>query len=128
MDALTAGRADTERSDASWRGAVTVAEAPALRDSLYRLLDTFGGTSLRLDVSAVTSIDKAGIALLVGVNRRAAAAGRTFILLDSAGAVSYALSRMHVLHTFLVTEVVPAIIDLHGVERSWEKAGRSEGR
>jgi anti-anti-sigma factor len=122
MDSLAAGRLSTDTTEISWQGAVTWRDTPGLRDQLLELLNTSESTSLRIDVRQVTSIDNSGVALLVRANRQAAATGRMFVLIDSAGAVSQALSRMHLLTAFLVTEVVQADIDLTGIGRT---AGRS---
>ncbi len=100
----------------AWHGPVTSAETPLLREQLFDLLDASDGTSLRLDVRGVTSIDRSGTALLIGARNRAAAGGRMFVLVDSAGPVSHALSRLHLLTTFLVTEMVQSDDDL-AVER-----------
>jgi len=108
MDPLTAGRLNADHLQIAWRGAVTAADTPRLREQLFELLNTAGGTSLRVDVRAVTSIDQAGVAALIGARRRAANSGRTFVLIDSGGAVTQALSRMHLLGAFLVTQAVPA--------------------
>jgi anti-anti-sigma regulatory factor len=117
MDALTAGRLDADKIETTWHGAVTSHETPALREQLFSLLDSAGGTSLRVDVRGVTAIDRSGIAVLIGARRRAAATGRTFVLIDSGGPVSTELRRMHVLDSFLVTQVVPADRNLAGTAR-----------
>jgi anti-anti-sigma regulatory factor len=117
MDALTAGRLDADKIETIWHGAVTSQETPALREQLFALLDSASGTSLRVDVRAVTAIDRSGIAVLIGARRRAAATGRTFVLIDSGGPVSKELRRMHVLDSFLVTQVVPADHNLAGTSR-----------
>ena len=67
-----------------------------------------GERRVRLDVREVTSIDAAGVAVLVGARHRAEALGRTFVLVDSAGPVTQALQRLHLLPAFLVTQVVSA--------------------
>ncbi len=117
MDSLTAGRLSADKIETAWRGAVTSQETPELREWLFDLLDAPGGTSLRVDVRGVTSIDRSGIGVLIGANHRAAAAGRTFVLIDSGGPVSQALRRIHLLDSFLVTQVVSADHDLAGIAR-----------
>jgi anti-anti-sigma factor len=118
MDALTAGRFSADKIETAWWGAVTSRETPELRERLFDLLDTPGATSLRVDVRGVTSIDRSGIGVLIGANHRAAATGRTFVLIDSGGPVSQALRRTHLLDSFLVTQVVPADHDLVGMARA----------
>ena len=108
MDALTTGRLRPDSHEDAWEGAVTAEVTAALRDRLAALISTPGGTSVRLDVRAVTSIDAAGVAVLVGARRAAQAAGLTFILVDSGGPVTQTLQRMHLLPAFLVTQVVSA--------------------
>jgi anti-anti-sigma regulatory factor len=124
MDALIAGRISVDKIKTVWRGAVTWRETPALRERLSDLLETPGGTSLRVDVRGVTSIDQSGIAVLTGANDRAAATGRTFVLIDAGGPVSQALRQMHLLNSFLVTQLVPANRDLAGMSRA--RHGRSQ--
>jgi len=118
MDSLTAGRLSAHTIETIWAGAVTWRETPALRERLFDLLKTDGGTSLRVDVRGVTSIDRFGIAVLIGAKHRAAAAGRTFVLVDTGGPVSRALMSMHVLDSFLVTQLVPAERDPSGTARA----------
>jgi anti-anti-sigma regulatory factor len=89
-----------------WSGAVTTHETPALREELYRLLDSPGCTAVRLHVDSVTEIDHFGVALLIGANHRAGACGVRLILVDKAGPVTEALARVHVLQQFLVTQVI----------------------
>ena len=117
MDSLTAGRLNADNIETAWHGAVTGQETPALREQLFDLMDTSGATSLRVDVRGVTSIDRSGIAVLIGAKHRAAATGKTFVLIDSGGPVSQALRRMHALESFLVTQVVPADRNLAGIAR-----------
>jgi anti-anti-sigma regulatory factor len=110
MDALAAARlrsfADAEVD--AWHGAVTSEVTAGLRDRLYALLWAPGSTSVRLDVRDVTSIDAAGVAVLVGARHRAEALGRAFVLVDAGGPVTQALQRLHLLPSFLVTQVVSA--------------------
>jgi len=80
----------------------------SLREPLFHGLEIAGHTGVRLDVRDVTSIDRSGVALLIGANHRARAAGRQLILVDHDGPVTAALTAMHVLRGFLVTEVVAA--------------------
>ena len=110
MDALAAARlrSFSHAELDTWQGAVTSEVTAVLRDRLYALLWAPGGTSVRLDVREVTSIDAAGVAVLVGARHRAEALGRTFVLVDSGGPVTEALQRLHLLPAFLVTQVVSA--------------------
>ena len=116
MDPVITRRHGPERIRCAWQGPVTARETPELREQLFQLLDVPGSTGVRLDVRGVTTIDTFGTALLVGARNRAAASGRMFVLVDSAGPVSAALSRLHLLPTFLVTEMVQSDDDL-AVER-----------
>ena len=116
IDSSATLRRSAGRIQVAWHGPVTSLETPRLRERLFELLDASGGTSLRLDVRGVTAIDRSGTALLVGARNRTTATGRMFVLVDSAGLVSQALSRLHLLATFLVTQRVPSDDDL-AVER-----------
>ena len=95
-----------DEPEPSWAGAVTWRQTDSLRDELFRLLQAPGTMEVRLDVRAVTSIDAAGIGVLVGANHRAAAAGRRMVLIDSNGPVTATLSRLHLLGQFHVTQVI----------------------
>jgi len=99
------GNAEVERRLA-WVGAVTSQTTATLRDALFDALRVVGLIGVRLDVREVTSIDRSGIALLIGTNRRAATAGRRFVIVDNDGPVTRALAEMHVLRDFLITEVI----------------------
>jgi anti-anti-sigma regulatory factor len=125
MDSTGTRRHNPDTINAAWDGPVTWRETSGLREELFGLLDASAGTSVRLDVRGVTSIDRFGTALLVGARNRAAASGRTFVLVDSAGVVSQALSRLHLLTTFLVTEVVHSDSDLAVIRRP--RAGLRRG-
>ena len=89
-----------------WSGEITWRTTAHLRDDLYNLLESSGSTMVRLDVSAVTGIDGAGIAVLIGANHRAAAMGLRLVLIDRAGPVTTSLRRMHLLSKFQVTQVI----------------------
>jgi anti-anti-sigma factor len=92
----------------AWQGAVTAEVTAGLRERLFEALQAPGETSAYLDVRRVTSIDASGVAVLVGARSRARAAGRTLVLLDSAGPVTRALQRAHLLSAFTVTSVIRA--------------------
>jgi anti-anti-sigma factor len=108
MDTLETARLRSRGHTETWEGAVTVDVTAGLRDRLFAMLRTPGASSARLDVRGVTSIDSAGVAVLIGARRRARSAGRTFVLVDSEGPVTRALQRLHLLPAFLVTQVVSA--------------------
>lgn len=101
-------RPRSDELETSWAGPVTWRETTGLRDHLYDLLATLGGTAVRLNVRKVTEIDAAGVALLLGANTRAAATGRRLVLIDTAGPVTQALSRMHMHSRFTITQVIGA--------------------
>lgn len=88
-------------------GDVTWRETAGLREALFDLLEAPGQGGLSLDVRAVTRIDRTGVALLIGVNHRAAALGRPFTLLDAHGPVTRMLSDLRMLDDFDVTQVLP---------------------
>jgi anti-anti-sigma regulatory factor len=102
----TAGRRTPGELSLVWSGAVTAHRVPQLREDLYRQLESPGCMRIRLHVDQVTAIDEHGIALLIGANHRAAAAGLSFVLIDTGGPVTKALARIHVLNGFLVTQVI----------------------
>ena len=58
---------------------------------------------MRLDVCDVTSIDQAGVAVLIGGARRAFREGRLLVLVDRDGSVTK-MVRMHLLGRFLITQ------------------------
>lgn len=89
-------------------GEITWRVTATLRERLFDELEVDGVTGLRLDVREVSSIDRNGVALLVGLNHRAAVAGRGLILIDRNGPVTKALAAMHLLRNFVVTDVVTA--------------------
>jgi anti-anti-sigma regulatory factor len=75
-----------------WSGAVTGADVTALRGQLFDALEAPGVSILWLDVRDVTDIDRAGVALLLGAQGRAAALDRQLILIDSGGVVTDTLN------------------------------------
>jgi anti-anti-sigma factor len=101
--ALHAGGQDDERL--VWAGDIGWPVTPTLRDALFRALEVSGQSGVRLDVRQVTSISSNGVAVLVGARRRAASAGRLFVLIDRNGPVTDALASMHLLHGFLIKQV-----------------------
>ena len=68
-------------------------------------------TSVRLDVRAVTRINRGGVAILVGANHRAAAVGRRLILVDADGPVTTALAALRLLGGFYVVLVLPQVAE-----------------
>jgi anti-anti-sigma factor len=90
----------------TWAGDVSWRATSALREALFDALEVTGQTRVRLDVREVRSIDRSGIALLIGANHRAAALGRLLVLVDQGGPVTTALSAAHLLNGFNVTQVV----------------------
>ncbi|MFI5099405.1 MAG: STAS domain-containing protein [Actinomycetes bacterium] len=97
---------DPREEQLAWAGDVTWQVTAALREALFDALVATGQTGVRLDVREVRSIDRSGIALLVGANHRAAALGRLLVLTDNNGPVTRALSALHLLNGFHVTLVV----------------------
>jgi len=88
----------------AWGGPITWRETADLREALFDELEVPGLTGLRLDVRAVTAIDRTGVGLLIGANHRAAANGRRLILIDNGGLVTAALSALHMLKDFLIVQ------------------------
>ena len=62
----------------AWCGEVDVGRAPPARDQLLTLIDA--GRDLVIDLSGVTYLDSAGVAVLVEGRRRAGERGREFAL------------------------------------------------
>jgi anti-anti-sigma factor len=91
--------------ECSWEGDVTWRETADLRQELFDSLEVPGASGLRLDVRGVSSIDRSGIALLIGANHRAAATGRQLILIDANGTVTNTLARMRLSRDFSITSV-----------------------
>jgi anti-anti-sigma regulatory factor len=89
-------------------GDITWRVAAELRDVLFDQLEAPGKSGLRIDVRNVTSIDRTGIAVLVGLNHRARVTGRLLVLIDDNGPVSAALRTMHALGDFHVTQAITA--------------------
>ena len=89
-----------------WAGDITGQGTAPLREALFAALAAAGRTGVELDVRDVRSIDRSGVALLIGANHRAADVGRTLVLIDRNGPVTRALSALRVLHTFEVTQVL----------------------
>ncbi len=89
---------------AAWAGDVTWRDVAERREALFDQLEAAGCLGVRLDVRAVTSIDRTGIALLIGANHRALATGRRLVIIDDNGPVTSALARMHMLASLLITQ------------------------
>lgn len=84
----------------SWHGELTWRRTAELRESLFDLLEVPTLDRLFLDVTAVDTIDRTGVALLVGGHHRAAAMSRRLVLVDRGGTVAGALSDAGVLAGF----------------------------
>ena len=95
-------------SDCAWTGDVSWHVTADLREALFDQLEAPGRTTLRLDVRGVSSIDRTGVALLIGANHRAAARGRRLELVDTDGPVTRALAAVHMLRDFVVTQLIGA--------------------
>jgi anti-anti-sigma regulatory factor len=87
---------------------VTWRETAQLRERLFDEFEASGSTGVRLDVRRVQNIDQTGVALLIGANHRATAAGRRLVLIDANGPVTAALARMHMIPDFVITQVISA--------------------
>lgn len=87
-----------------WDGEVTWRRVAELRELLLDELDTHAD-GLLLDVRKVTSIDRTGVALLIGANMRAKSLARRLTLGDDAdGVVTAALRRAHVINDFTLAQ------------------------
>jgi anti-anti-sigma regulatory factor len=84
----------------SWSGPVTWRETAALREDLFDRLEASEGGTLWLDVRDVSVIDRTGVALLTGAQHRAHALQRGFVLIDTNGAVTTTLTRLHLQEQF----------------------------
>jgi anti-anti-sigma regulatory factor len=91
-----------------WAGPVTSADVESLRGELFDQLEALDGAILWLDVRAVTDLDRAGVALLIGAHERAAALGRQLVLIDAAGAVTETLQHLHLIEELDLVQVAPA--------------------
>lgn len=90
----------------AWAGPITWQTTPQLREALFDALEVPGHVGVRVDVREVTTIDRSGVALLIGANQRARSLGRLLILIDNGGPVTTTLAAMHLLHLFHVRLVV----------------------
>jgi len=90
--------------DCVWVGDVTWRQTGDLREALFDHFEVPDSTGVRLDVRAVTALDRTTIALLIAANHRAAARGRRLLLIDNGGLVSAALSALHLHEDFLVVQ------------------------
>ena len=87
---VTPSAPPSRRTVVKLSGGLDAAAAPALREQLIDLLH--GGTDpLVLDLSGVLSCDTAGLAVLVGTQRRARLLGTTISLLAPSPAVAKVL-------------------------------------
>jgi anti-anti-sigma factor len=89
----------------AWDGDVDWRTTSRLREDLLDGMEVPGQSGVRLDVRGVRSIDRCGIALLIGANFRASAVGRHLVLVDAQGPVIRALEGRHILGEFEVNEV-----------------------
>jgi len=89
-----------------WSGDVDWQTVGCLREALFDGLEVAGKTGVHLDVRAVTSIGLGGAALLIGANHRASAVGRSLLIVDSNGPVTSALTALHILRDFNVTQLI----------------------
>ena len=90
---------------ATWAGDVSWRDLSQRREALFDDLEASDSSGVRLDVRDVTSIDRPGVALLIGANYRASATGRRLTIIDDCGPVTRALARMNVLGSFQVSQV-----------------------
>ena len=90
----------------AWAGDVDWQATGRLREALFHGLEVTGQTGVRLDVRAVTSIGRGGVALLIGANHRASAVGRRLLIVDSNGPVTAALAALHLLPAVDITQVI----------------------
>ena len=79
-------------SRCTWSGEVTWRQTATLREQIFDLLQLDTSAQVLLDVTLVTSIDRTGVALLIGSNHRAAGVHRRLVLIDGVGHVATALS------------------------------------
>jgi len=90
---------------AVWAGDVSWRDLSQRREALFDDLEASDSSGVRLDVRSVTSIDRPGVALLIGANYRAGATGRRLTIIDDGGPVTRALARMNLLGSFHVGQV-----------------------
>jgi anti-anti-sigma regulatory factor len=112
MTSKTCRPAGDQRPDgdvAVWGGDITWRDVAERREALFDCLEAADSVGVTLDVRDVTSIDRTGVALLIGVNHRAHATGRRLVILDCNGPVTSALARMHLLGSFVVTQAPVAV-------------------
>lgn len=76
-----------------WPSVVTWREVPALREALYDAMERPGCDEVRLDARGVEDMDATGVALLVGADRRARAAGISLVVAHGGGPVATVLRR-----------------------------------
>jgi anti-anti-sigma regulatory factor len=91
----------------TWTGDISWRHLSQRREALFDDLEAADCWGVSLDVRTVTSIDRPGVALLIGANYRAGATGRRLVLIDSHGPVTSALARMNLIGNFLVTQIPP---------------------
>ena len=93
---------DRTRVEYAHIGNTTWGYTAGLRDFLFDLVEQPGCDVLELDVHDVTTIDRNGVALLIGLNLRANAIGHTLVLIDAHGPVSTELDRLGLTDDFTV--------------------------
>jgi anti-anti-sigma regulatory factor len=111
MTTKTCCAAGDQRRDlavAVWGGDVTWRDVAERREALFDRLEAAGSVGVTVDVRDVTSIDRTGVALLIGVHHRACATGRRLTILDCAGPVTRALARMHLLGSVVLVQAPAA--------------------
>ena len=89
----------------NWVGDVTWRRTASLREALFDGLERAGATGVCLDVRGVNSIDRIGIALLIGANHRATSIGSRLTLVDAHGAITEALCHMRLSEMFLIRQL-----------------------
>ncbi len=94
-------------SRCTWSGEVTWRQTATLREQIFDLLELDTSAQVLLDVTLVTSIDRTGVALLIGSNHRAAVLHRQLVLIDGVGHVATALSDAGVRPSFVIHATDP---------------------
>jgi len=103
--------ADPHEVQLAWTGRIGTPGTATLRDTLFDALEVPGSIGVRLDVRGVTSINRGGLAILVGANHRAAAVGRKLTIVDGNGPVTRALAALRLLGSFHVVLVLPPVAE-----------------
>jgi anti-anti-sigma regulatory factor len=94
--------------DVVWSGEITWRGNARLRENLFDRLEDHGARGdLRVDVRAVTALDKTGVALLIGANHRAHSLDRSLVLIDAHGPVTAALVGLGIDNDFHLVQLLP---------------------